>query len=70
MRTSGSCAKCKSTDLVRIESPQDGSANVISTGWFSAARVTRFLCAQCGFSEEWIEDKDELAKLVAKYRGK
>lgn len=54
---------------MRIESPQDGSANVISTGWFSAARVTRFLCAKCGFSEEWIEDPEQLAKLVATYRA-
>ena len=69
MRNTRSCPKCQSTDVVRIESPQDGSANVISTGWFSAARVTRHLCAKCGFSEEWIEDPDDLAKLVAKYRG-
>jgi len=68
MRNTKSCPKCQGTDLVRIESPQDGSANLISTGWFSAARVTRFLCAKCGFSEEWIEDPEQLAKLVEKYR--
>jgi predicted nucleic-acid-binding Zn-ribbon protein len=69
MRNAKSCPKCQSADVVRIESPQDASHNVITIGWFSAARVTRYLCAKCGFSEEWIEDPDELAKLVAKYRG-
>jgi len=46
-----------------------GVGNNIPVGWsnFSAVLVTRYLCASCGFSEEWVDDKAGLEKLSAKY---
>ena len=46
-----------------------GVGNNIPVGWsnFSAVLVTRYLCASCGFSEEWVDDKAGLGKLAAKY---
>jgi hypothetical protein len=37
-------------------------------GWsnFSAVLVTRYLCAPCGFGEEWVHEKAGLEKLTAK----
>jgi hypothetical protein len=33
----------------------------------SAVKVTRYLCASCGFIEEWVDSPDDLAKLKKKY---
>jgi hypothetical protein len=71
MTNSNRCPKCKSNDIVRI--PADirgyGAGNNITVGWtiFNAVKVTRYLCATCGFSEEWIDSTADIAKLKAKY---
>ena len=46
-----------------------GAGNNIMIGAtiFSAVKVTRFLCASCGFSEEWIESSDDIARIAKKY---
>jgi len=71
MRTSKACPKCQSTDIVRI--PGDvggyGAGNNVMVGRtiISAVKVTRYLCASCGFIEEWVDSPDDLAKLKKKY---
>jgi predicted nucleic-acid-binding Zn-ribbon protein len=71
MKNSMKCPKCQSCNIVRIEGQVGayGSGNNIMTGItiFSAVKVTRYLCADCGFSEEWIESKDDLDKLRNKF---
>jgi len=71
MKNSRTCSKCKSTDIVRIPGMTGayGAGNNIFTGRtvFSAVKVTRYLCAACGFSEEWIDSADDIAKIKAKY---
>jgi hypothetical protein len=46
-----------------------GSGNNIPTGRsiFSSVKVTRFLCARCGYSEEWVESPADIEKLRKKY---
>lgn len=71
MRNSKMCPKCRSTEIVRIpgRSGGYGAGNNIPVGAtiFSAIKVTRYLCAACGFSEGWIDSSDDLAKLKEKY---
>ena len=71
MKNTKSCPKCNSTDILRIPGQVGayGSGNNISVGWtiFSAVKVTRFLCADCGFSEEWIESLSDVEKLRDKH---
>ena len=71
MRNSQTCPKCKSTDIVRIggEAGAYDLGNIIRIGWtmWSAVKVTRYLCGSCGFSEEWIDKADDIAKLKKKY---
>jgi predicted RNA-binding Zn-ribbon protein involved in translation (DUF1610 family) len=71
MRNTPSCPKCRSTVILQIpgQSGAFGSGNNIPVGRsiFSAVLVTRYLCASCGFSEEWVDDKAGLEKLSAKY---
>ncbi|MEW9094599.1 MAG: hypothetical protein AB2417_05905 [Clostridiaceae bacterium] len=39
-----------------------GSENIIMTGFtvLSAIKVTRYLRCDCGYSEEWIDDKEDI----------
>jgi len=69
MRNSKACPKCKSTDTIRIPGTigaYSGGDNII-TGTFSGSLVTRYLCASCGFSEEWIDSVDDIARIKKKY---
>ena len=67
MKNSGQCTKCRSTDIARREGKvgPHGSGNHIITGItvFSAVMVTRYICLNCGFTEEWIEGENELEKI-------
>ena len=51
----------------------DGSLhhdNVIRTGWtiVSTAEVYRYICCDCGYSEDWV-DLPDIPKLRKKYGG-
>lgn len=67
MKNTHICPKCKSEDIVRV--PGADGVNNIQVGWsiFSAIPVHRYVCCECGFSEEWI-DRDDILKLKEKYR--
>ncbi len=71
MKNSRTCPKCQNNEIIRIpgEARAFGAGNNILVGGtiFSAAKVTRYLCASCGFSEEWIESIDDIAKIKKKY---
>ena len=71
MRNSKTCTKCRSGDVVRIPGSVGayGAGNCIPIGRtvMSSVPVTRYLCAACGFSEEWIDSADDIAKIKKKY---
>lgn len=71
MKNRHSCPKCQSEDILRVpgEVLAFGAGNNIRLGRLvtNAAPVSRYLCASCGFVEEWIEDPADLAKLKAKF---
>lgn len=73
MKNSHCCPKCGSTDILRIpgQSGAYGTGNNIPAGFsvFSAVLVTRYLCGNCGFSEEWIEDREGIEKLRKKHQA-
>lgn len=73
MKNTNICPKCNSSDIVRIEGNAGayGIGNNIQVGLtnFSAVLVNRYLCCNCGYSEEWI-DKEALSKLKAKFASK
>ena len=70
MKTTKTCPKCGSKDILRVEGKVDGygAGNNIRVGWtyLSAVLVHRYVCCQCGFSEEWI-DKEDIETLKEKY---
>ena len=71
MHNSRSCPKCESNDIIRIpgEAGAYGAGNNIRVGMtvFSSAKVTRYLCGSCGFSEEWVESVDDIERIRKKY---
>ncbi len=61
MKTTGRCPKCSGEEIMRVPGRPDafGAGNNIPLGTaiFSAVnsvKVMRYVCAACGFSEEWI----------------
>lgn len=71
MKNSKICPKCNSCNILRIEGRADayGAGNNIPVGMtiFTYVKVDRYLCCECGYSEEWINKKD-IPKLVKKYK--
>jgi len=62
MKTSGQCAKCSSEEIKRI-SGENQSKIGVPTGALSWVPVTRYICTQCGFLEEYVEGDEALKKL-------
>lgn len=73
MKNSQKCIKCQSAEIARIEGQAGayGAGNNIQMGLtnFSAVKVSRYLCMDCGYSEEWVEE-NELVKFRKKYKSK
>lgn len=71
MRNYGKCLKCGANNIARVEGNvnADGTGNYISLGLIKTALITRYICLNCGFSEEYIEGHS-LDKLRSKYRGR
>jgi transposase-like protein len=70
MRNSKNCPKCGATDIVRIPISRGGGYNWIFLGMWGAVNavgVTRYLCASCGYIEEWIDSADDIAKVKKRY---
>lgn len=66
MKNSKTCPKCGCYEIVRVEGSAGlyGSGNNIMIGAtiFSAINVNRYVCLNCGYSEEWI-DKEDIDRL-------
>lgn len=71
MKNTSQCPKCQGRKIIRIPSPSFGkrSRNNIGLGFmkFGDAKVTRYLCCHCGFSEEWVDDANDIAKIEESY---
>lgn len=70
MKTTNTCPKCGSHEILRIQGKSGayGSGNNVPVGAtiFSAVLVHRYLCCNCGYSEEWI-NKEDIPQLKKKY---
>jgi hypothetical protein len=66
MKNTHTGPRCGGQQVLRIEESSWAHGNNIAAGWLPAP-VTRHLCAACGYSEEWIDDPENLKKLRKKY---
>ena len=71
MKNTGICTKCHSSEIIRIPGNVGayGAGNNIIAGRtnFSAVKVTRYICASCGYTEEWIDNSIDIEKLKKYY---
>ena len=71
IKNTKTCTKCGSENIIRIPGITGpyGSGNNIQTGitTLSAVKVTSYLCGECGFLEEWIDDKEDIKKIIKYY---
>ena len=65
MKNSNTCSKCNSDNIARIKSDSLGAR--IGTGAFSIAQTGYYICCDCGYTETWIESKEDLEKIKKKF---
>jgi ribosomal protein S27AE len=61
MKNNSPCPKCGGTDILHLgDERATPYANVVLTGAtvLSAVQVHRYVCCDCGYSEEWFEKED------------
>ena len=63
MKNSNTCPKCKSKNIKRV-SGENQSKIGVPTGMLSWAAVSRYVCLDCGYIEEYIDSKEALKKLA------
>jgi len=66
MRNTHRCPKCGSADIITVE---PGLYNSFPVSFFAQAKLERWVCCTCGYSEEWVE-QDKLDKVRECYREK
>ncbi|MBO5203586.1 MAG: hypothetical protein J6B72_03120 [Clostridia bacterium] len=73
MKNTNKCPKCQSSDIVRFDGYTGayGTGNNVMTGKtvFSTVNVNRYICCQCGYTEEWI-DKEDIEKITSSKKAK
>ena len=58
------CPKCRSHDIVRLPDTLKPPAMLTS---FKTIKTTRYCCANCGFTEVWVDNPDDLKDLLKKF---
>ena len=70
MKNTKTCPKCGSRDVVEVLggsfSPL-GYGGAMETGCFETARIDRWVCCTCGYSEAWVEP-EKLQKIWKKWQ--
>lgn len=61
------CSRCNSEQFVKIDNTSGQHFSRIKTGALTVAEVSRYVCCSCGFTEEWIENDDDLKRIKEKY---
>ena len=68
MRNMGRCPKCHSRNIVRVPdnpSRYTSGNNIYTTTvtLFGKIPVIRYVCCNCGYVENWVENRHELAEI-------
>ena len=72
MKTIKTCSKCNSRNIIEIPDKFGAFGSGNNIAWvisgFNGVKVTRYLCCECGYSEEWIDNKEDIEKLHKKLK--
>ena len=68
MKNTNVCPKCQGNEIVFVKGRNDGYGvgNNIQVGVVKRVLINRYICCNCGYSEEWV-DKEDIPKIKKKY---
>jgi len=71
MKNMRKCPKCDSDDVLRLQGERQGygAGNNIRIGLFGQVLPTKYICCECGYLEEWVDEPGDIAR-IKKFRGK
>jgi predicted nucleic-acid-binding Zn-ribbon protein len=71
LNNSNTCPKCQSREII-VVSLRKTKSTIIPIAFTMACCVnlSRHVCGACGFTEEWIHDKNDIDRLRAKFAAK
>jgi predicted nucleic-acid-binding Zn-ribbon protein len=64
------CPKCRSHEIFRLPGDIQPPATLSGAkppSSFKTIRVTVYCCTNCGYSEQWVDDPEDLKALLKKY---
>lgn len=68
MKKTGICPKCDSSEVIYVNPTRMRNFNYIPTGLMTpGVPLERFVCYDCGYSEEWVASKEDRETLKQKY---
>lgn len=72
MKHTFQCPKCQSVDVIKIEGKKYNQNQLVSlTNWGTITEVIdRYLCTQCGYTEEWLQLSSKFNKWLKKNKDK
>lgn len=71
MKNNHQCPKCRSADIVKENKKSSISYNnyvTVKENWAKFIMMTRYICLHCGYTEEWINDLEDLKKIEKKLK--
>ncbi len=65
MKNQRRCTKCGSCNVVRVKGNRQGYGvgDNIMAGVFDQILVTKYVCCECGYIEEWLDDLSKTEKI-------
>lgn len=73
MKNTKKCPKCNSFEIVVVEGRPGagtGANNIPMKAFSRVVLISRYVCTACGYSEEWVDEKDDLERLKKHYGQK
>jgi predicted nucleic-acid-binding Zn-ribbon protein len=64
------CPKCHSTEVIRLPGgiqPPSTLSGAKTPSSFKAINTTQYCCANCGYSEVWVDNPEDLKALLKKF---
>ena len=66
MKNTHQCPKCQSQDIIHVPNLD---FHHIPISMFKMVSIARYICASCGFCEEWIDSPEDRQKLKDYYQS-
>lgn len=70
MKNTHQCPKCGTHDVIRLAATKLSNRIHLDSWGLASAGLDRYICYQCGFTEEWIQIDKKFDRWAAKNRDK